>query len=204
MECVREDDDEIHCGFGCDDCRDEEYCRECRAPFIRFESEEDEVAECVIECPEGFVAGEEGECVEDEGTTPICGIRCLDCEDRLFCNECEEDFVRFVFDEGTRGRCLRRCPVGYEADEDNECVEEVIEETPCPRGCAFCIDEDFCEVCEDDRFLLVADDGMTSKCVRRCPSGYEPLDTDNECVPEEEGADNCDEEVCETCSEDHE
>lgn len=192
----------MQCSFGCNDCRNEDFCRECRDPYLRFVSEDNQVAECVLECPDGFVGDEDGECVEEDVGTPICGLRCADCEDRFYCNECEEGFFKFEFDDGNRSRCLVRCPVGFEPDRNNECVEEVTPEPECGRGCLECVDEDFCEICDEDFLLFVEEDGMSSRCVRRCPRGYVPHDNFNECVPEEDDdeEDNCNPEICQRCS----
>ena len=182
------------CGDNCDSCTNDTYCDDCASGYYRWI--EGDTAECVDSCPVGYEPNLDNDCIK---VTVDCGKHCSDCENDTYCNACKPNYYRFVDDD--TAKCVSRCPDGYHADENNECIEDIV--SICGEGCLNCANDTYCNECSSGYFRVI--EGDEAHCADSCPEGYEPNE-ENDCVEVieicGEHCTDCDSEThCNTCEE---
>lgn len=129
-----------------------------------------------------------------------CAINCEVCStsDPNNCISCEESSYLISYPEApTVSSCISNCPFGYYENQTNKRCEK------CSSNCKTCINNDFCEACYSNFYLITNQlDGKTH-CDSICPLGQYPTTngTCNSC------SDNCSKctniNICNVCNSDY-
>ena len=153
--------------------------------------------ECLLSCPSGYFGNDETNACD------MCDAFCLTCSgSSSFCTSCDSTGDTPILSDNTceaecdgftlEDNCLVSCPIGYFANELNECII-------CNSECQTCINSpDTCVTCDASGLTPFYDDnqstcisncrtigeiGFEFECTPSCPDGLYDDETSPSCLP---------------------